>query len=159
MGIEIRTLTPTIGAEISGVDLAGELTNREFDAVHQALLDHCVIFFRDQDLTIDQHKAFGARFGKLHVHPNAGKRYPEHPEILTIEAGPASKRVAGEVWHPNQRSTTEPDGSYVLEVPYSDERELLGDLLRFGADVEVLAPQDLRSRIKKALHGAVGRYV
>jgi predicted DNA-binding transcriptional regulator YafY len=67
--------------------------------------------------------------------------------------------VAGEVWHPNQRSATEGDGSYVLEIPYSDERELLGDLLRFGADVEVMAPADLRSRIKRALHEAVGRYV
>ena len=60
---------------------------------------------------------------------------------------------------PSQRGTTEPDGSYVLEIPYSDDRELLGDLLRFGADVEVLAPPDLRSRIKRALHEAVGRYV
>ena len=55
MSIVIRTLTPTIGAEISGVDLAGPMTNQEFDAVHQALLDHCVIFFRDQVMTIDQH--------------------------------------------------------------------------------------------------------
>ncbi|TSA11067.1 MAG: WYL domain-containing protein, partial [Comamonadaceae bacterium] len=67
--------------------------------------------------------------------------------------------VAREVWHPNQRSTTDVDGSYLLEIPYSDERELLGDLLRFGADVEVMAPPDLRSRIKRALHEAVGRYV
>jgi predicted DNA-binding transcriptional regulator YafY len=67
--------------------------------------------------------------------------------------------VAGETWHPNQRTHTEADGSYVLEIPYSDERELLGDLLRFGADVEVLEPADLRNRIKRALHAAGGRYV
>ena len=67
--------------------------------------------------------------------------------------------VAGERWHSKQRSETLADGSYVLEIPYSDERELVGDLLRFGADVEVMAPQDLRSRIKRALHEALGRYV
>lgn len=67
--------------------------------------------------------------------------------------------MSGENWHTNQRSSTEADGSYVLEVPYSDERDLMGDLLRFGADVEVLAPPDLRSRIKRALHEAAGRYV
>ena len=120
MSIEIRTLTPTIGAEISGVDLAGPMTNQEFDAVHQALLDHCVIFFRDQVMTIDQHKAFGARFGKLHVHPNAPKRYAEHPEILTIEAGPQSKRVAGEVWHSDVSCDAEPPMGSILhlqEVP------------------------------------------
>ena len=78
----------------------------------------------------------------------------------TLKFTPERARwVAGEVWHPNQRSKTEADGSYLLEIPYSDERELLGDLLRFGADVEVLAPPDLRSRIKRALHEAVGRYV
>jgi len=67
--------------------------------------------------------------------------------------------VAGEHWHPHQRGSTQADGSYVLEIPYSDERELMGDLLRFGADVEVMAPPDLRGRIKRALHEAVGRYV
>ena len=78
----------------------------------------------------------------------------------TLKFTPERARwVAGETWHPNQRSATQADGSYLLEIPYSDERELLGDLLRFGAGVEVLAPPDLRSRIKRALHEAVGRYV
>ena len=78
----------------------------------------------------------------------------------TIKFTPERARwVAGEIWHPHQRSSTQADGSYVLEIPYSDERELMGDLLRFGADVEVMAPPDLRSRIKRALHEAVGRYV
>ncbi len=67
--------------------------------------------------------------------------------------------VSGETWHPNQRASTQADGSYVLEIPYSDERELMGDLLLFGADVEVLEPQDLRTRIKRALHEAVGKYI
>ncbi len=47
----------------------------------------------------------------------------------------------------------------MLEIPYSDERELVGDLLRFGADVEVLEPAELRAKVKRALHEAVGRYV
>ena len=50
-------------------------------------------------------------------------------------------------------------GSYVLQVPYSDERELVGDILRFGAEVEVVEPADLRARAKRALHEAAGRYV
>ena len=59
----------------------------------------------------------------------------------------------------SKRYASQADGSYVLEVPYSDEREQLGDLLRFGKDAEVLAPPDMRSRINWALHEAVGRYV
>ncbi len=58
-----------------------------------------------------------------------------------------------------QRSATAGDGSYLLELQYSDERELIGDLLRFGADVKVLAPFDLRNRMKRALHEAAGQYV
>lgn len=78
----------------------------------------------------------------------------------TLKFTPERARwVAGENWHPHQRGSTQADGSYVLEIPYSDERELMGDMLRFGADVEVMAPPDLRSRIKRALHEALGRYV
>jgi len=67
--------------------------------------------------------------------------------------------VAQEHWHPKQRSQTLADGSYVLEIPYSDARELVGDLLRYGADVEVLEPAELRVRVHRALLEAVGRYV
>jgi len=51
--------------------------------------------------------------------------------------------VAGEVWHAQQKGAFEEDGSYVLEVPYHDGRELVMDVLRHGADVEVLAPTEL----------------
>ena len=84
--IEVRKTTPTIGAEIFGVDLANPFTDRQFEDIHQALLENLVIFFRDQKLSVEQHKAFGARFGKLHIHPNAPKEVPDHPEILVIKA-------------------------------------------------------------------------
>jgi alpha-ketoglutarate-dependent taurine dioxygenase len=53
--IEVRKTTPTIGAEIFGVDLSLQLSNQQFDEIHQALMENLVIFFRDQKLTIDQH--------------------------------------------------------------------------------------------------------
>ena len=46
-----------------------------------------------------------------------------------------------------------------MEISYSDERQLVGDLLRFGVDVEVLEPAVLRAKVKRALPQAVGRYV
>lgn len=106
--IEVRKLTPTIGAEIFGVDLAKELGNQQFQEIHDALMEHCVIFFRDQKLSVDQHKAFGARFGKLHVHPNAPKLVEAHPEILVIKADENSKHVAGEEWHSDVSCDPEP---------------------------------------------------
>jgi predicted DNA-binding transcriptional regulator YafY len=66
--------------------------------------------------------------------------------------------VAAEQWHPNQRSRTEPDGSYVLELPYSDSRELVMDILRQGAEVEVLAPASLRDEVKRTAARIVSRY-
>ena len=70
----------------------------------------------------------------------------------------AARWVAAQSWHPNQRARFEPDGSYVLEVPYAHDRELLMEILKHGADVEVLAPDSLRSRVAQALHAAAERY-
>jgi len=58
--------------------------------------------------------------------------------------------VQAEEWHPEQKGTVNSDGTYTLEIPYSDERELLGDILRYGADVEVLGPKSLRESVKES---------
>ena len=69
---ELRTLTPHIGAEIRGLDVSKPLTDEQAIELEQAFLDWMVLAIRDQQLTRDQHKAFGRRFGKLHVHPMHG---------------------------------------------------------------------------------------
>ena len=69
--ITITPKSPTIGAEIGGVDLADELSDATTAMIRRALLDHKVLFFRDQDITTEQHLAFGRRFGELEVHPFA----------------------------------------------------------------------------------------
>lgn len=66
--------------------------------------------------------------------------------------------VSAEQWHPQQRTRFEPDGSFVLELPYSDPRELVMDVLRHGAEVEVLAPQDLRAAMKRMIVDMQARY-
>lgn len=66
--------------------------------------------------------------------------------------------VRGETWHPKQRGHEEADGSYVLEVPYSDDREMLGEILRYGAEVRVLGPKELRLRVQRALLEAATAY-
>ena len=57
--------------------------------------------------------------------------------------------VAQESWHPKQKGRFDADGSWLLEFPYADHRELIMDILKFGADVEVLAPADLRQRVAR----------
>jgi taurine dioxygenase len=123
MGVQalaIRKSTPNIGAEVFGVDLSGPLGNEQFREVHDALMDHLVIFFRDQRVGAEQHKAFGRRFGKLHVHPAAPSVLPDHPEIFVIKADANSRRVAGEDWHSDVSCDPQPPmGSilYLTEVP------------------------------------------
>ena len=96
--IQVRKINPVIGAEISGVDLSRALDERQFQEVHDALMENLVVFFRDQTITIEQHKAFGRRFGALHIHPNAPQELADHPEILVINADEKSRHVAGEEW-------------------------------------------------------------
>lgn len=67
--------------------------------------------------------------------------------------------VAGETWRPMQESAFDADGSYLLSFPYADDRELLGDIMSFGADVQVLAPTALRTKVQKDFLEAAAKYV
>jgi predicted DNA-binding transcriptional regulator YafY len=66
--------------------------------------------------------------------------------------------VAREYWHPKQKGELQTDGSYLLHIPYSDDRELLMDILKYGEEVEVLAPKALRARVRNALQQALYHY-
>jgi predicted DNA-binding transcriptional regulator YafY len=65
--------------------------------------------------------------------------------------------VAAETWHSGQRGRFEEDGSYVLELPYADERELVMDILRHVPHVEVVGPDSLRREIAGKLRAAIGK--
>ncbi|MBS4097552.1 MAG: YafY family transcriptional regulator [Sulfuricella sp.] len=66
--------------------------------------------------------------------------------------------VSRESWHPQQESHFDAAGNYWLRVPYSDDRELLMDILRHGSHVEVLAPDALRQRVAAELQASMGKY-
>ena len=66
--------------------------------------------------------------------------------------------VANEVWHPGQRSQFLPDGSYVLEVPYGEDWELVQDILKQGSAVEVLAPESLRKKVFESIAAMLATY-
>ncbi|MDP2266136.1 MAG: YafY family protein [Thiobacillus sp.] len=66
--------------------------------------------------------------------------------------------VAEEIWHPEQQSRWLEDGRYELRLPYSDDRELLMDILKYGADVEIVAPVELREAVKNLLEMAASQY-
>lgn len=66
--------------------------------------------------------------------------------------------VSAERWHPRQKGQFLEDGSYRLELPYSDMRELTADILRYGADVAVESPEELREAVRSKLQSALQRY-
>ena len=66
--------------------------------------------------------------------------------------------VSKQVWHPEQKSRWLDDGSYELEVPFNDERELINDILSHANDVVVIAPPSLRVNIKLKINQLLGRY-
>jgi predicted DNA-binding transcriptional regulator YafY len=70
----------------------------------------------------------------------------------------AARWVSAQNWHPDQRVRVESDGSYVMEIPYAADRELLMEILKFGADVEVLEPKALRLQVSEALKQAARKY-
>src|SRR5688500_9136861 len=93
----IRPLTAAIGAEISGVDLAQELDDDTVAAIRQALLEHLVVFFRDQDLDDDRHLAFALRFGPLSISPLA-TRYQDSPAVTVLDQV-APRGEGADEWH------------------------------------------------------------
>jgi taurine dioxygenase len=117
--IEIRPIAGNIGAEIFGVDIAANPDDETIGQVRQALLDHCVIFFRDQDFDAEQHKHFTRRFGKIFLHPNY-QGMTRDPEIVDIVRAPGDERIVGEEWHTDTTMVAEPPMGailYAIDVP------------------------------------------
>lgn len=118
--ITVNPIAGALGAELSGVQL-GNLNDETFQEIHTALLQHQVVFFRDQELTRDQHKAFGRRFGELHVHPFLQPLKSEgHPEFVVLESDAKHPFVA-EAWHSDVTFQDEPPMGSVLRCVAAPE--------------------------------------
>jgi taurine dioxygenase len=114
--IRLERLTPRIGAEICDMDLSQPLSEAQLQAVNDALLEHQVIFFRDQHLTPSQQKAFGRRFGPLHIHPASSNHADGHPEVMVVHADETSRWVTGEHWHSDVSCEEAPPMGSILHV-------------------------------------------
>ena len=123
--LTISPLTPAIGAEIGGIDLAADDIAERVPEIRAALLEHGVIFFRDQHLTEEQHIAFARHFGELEIHPATPKAQINR-EILRIAHGPDSRGQENS-WHSDVTWREKPSLGSILravEVP-----EVGGDTL------------------------------
>ncbi len=147
--IEVRPIAGALGAEVSGVDLSEPLSNAQFAEIHQALLDHLVIFFRDQDLTVDQHKDFARRFGSLDldrfVVPLDG-----HPEVMVVSKEPEEKLNFGNGWHQDVLFQEKPALGSLL---YARETPPIGGDTMFAN--QYLAYESLSDGMRAMLDGLV----
>jgi taurine dioxygenase len=113
--ITVYKLSPNIGAEIGGIDLSRPVAPETLAEVRDALTENQVIFFRDQRITIDQHKDFARLFGELFVHP-ASKPVEGHRELIRIHADENSTKVAGEEWHTDTSCEPAPPMGSILHM-------------------------------------------
>ncbi|HCZ10036.1 MAG TPA: taurine dioxygenase [Flavobacteriaceae bacterium] len=114
--MEINRFSPSVGAEIRGINLSRGLTDEEFKEVHKAFLDHQVLFFREQkEIPPEVHVEIGKRFGNLHFHP-AAPQMEGHPEIFVIHTHRDSKIANGEFWHSDVSCDEEPPLGTMLQL-------------------------------------------
>jgi taurine dioxygenase len=119
--IDVRPVTGVVGAEIGGIDLSQPIDNEVSKELYSAFLDHHVIFFRDQELNLDQLRRFGDVFGTLYQSSYApsyeGHQFLHH---VVREAEAPSSRNAGDRWHVDLSADTIPMlgfGLYCLDAP------------------------------------------
>ena len=113
-GLEIRPLTPVIGAEIRGVDLREPLAGEEVAAIERAFLARQVLFFRGRDVPVDRLLDFGRHFGNVSLPPIA-PAHPEHPDVMVFEL--VDPRGAGaDTWHVDAIYTEEPPKATILQA-------------------------------------------
>jgi taurine dioxygenase len=116
MGIDITPVGRTIGAMVEGVSLAG-LGADEAEAVRRAMVDHGVLFLRDQPLTHAEHLALGRCFGPLHHHPTAmAQEVQVPPGLLRIHADERTRHSAGFKWHSDVSCDEEPPMASILTL-------------------------------------------
>ena len=111
------------------------------------VLDAAAFDVREADLDEHYASAYGIFGGKA-------------DKLAVLRFTPERARwVADERWHPQQEGKWLADGSYELRIPYREARELLMDVMRQGASVEVIAPEELRQAIRTELRLAASRYL
>lgn len=111
--LDIRPVAGALGAEIFGVDLSQELSEETVAEIRKALLDHLVIFFRDQDITADDHLRFAKYFGKAVEYPLV-KGLEGYPEIMTVVKLEHEKLNFGGLWHSDTTYLEEPPLGSIL---------------------------------------------
>jgi taurine dioxygenase len=124
-GFDLVHLSPTLGTEVLGIDIGGHLDDATISYLSNLLVERKVIFFRDQGIDVEQHIAFGRRFGEVEIHPFT-PNMDNHPEVVCLNNNEENPPRIN-VWHSDVTWRKEPSLGSILrarEVP-----EVGGDTL------------------------------
>ena len=153
--MEIKLLSGALGAEIKGIDLT-DVSDENFKKINDLLLEHKVIFFRDQPITKEQQIALAEKFGPLETHAYV-KGLDNFPEIVRIIKGKEEKNQWGENWHSDVSYNSKPTKAVILKsikIP-----PVGGDTCFSNMELawETLDPK-IKEKIqdKKAVHSSLG---
>ena len=155
MKTEIKLLSGALGAEIVGIDLT-DISDENFKKINNLLLEHKVIFFRDQPITKEQQIALAEKFGPLETHAYV-KGLDNYPEIVRIIKGKEEKNQWGENWHSDVSYNSKPTKAVILKsikIP-----PVGGDTCFSNMELawETLDPKIQEKIIdKKAVHSSLG---
>jgi taurine dioxygenase len=155
--LSVRPTGAALGAEILGVDLAGEIDDATFSRIVALWHEHEVVFFRGQKLTPEQHVRFSRRFGELELHVRKDCCRPGFHELfvvsnIVVDGKPIGSQDAGLFWHSDLCYLKEPSrGSlfYAHEVPHDESGKALGDTRFASATAAYRAlPEDIQRKIE-----------
>ena len=160
--LNVIPLTEKVGAEITAIDLAGELADRTIAQVTSALGNFGVIVVRDQQLSIEQFLAFSRRIGPLTIHPLKQFSKPGFPELMVnsniVEDGkPVGLADGGQDWHTDGAYLERPHRAtilYAVEVPVKDGVAVGDTMFASTAWAYESLPQETRAKLAglRAVH-------
>ena len=153
--MELKLLSGALGAEIDGIDLK-KVTSNNFKTINDLLLEHKVIFFRDQNITPEEQLRLASHFGPIEQHAYVKGR-KEYPEIVRIIKKPNEKNQWGENWHSDVSYNIKPTKAVILrsiKIP-----PVGGDTMFANMELawETL-DKNIKEKIKdkKAVHSSLG---
>ena len=153
--MDIKLLSGALGAEVDGINLK-DSSDKNFKIINDLLLEHKVIFFRNQSITTEEHKALARKFGPLENHAYVKGR-ENHPEIVRIIKDPNEKNQWGENWHSDVSYNIKPTKAVILRSikipPVGGDTVFSNMQLAF----ETL-DKNIKEKIsdKKAVHSSLG---
>jgi len=162
--VHIRRITPTIGVEITGIDLIQPVSDADFAAIKEAWLTHKVAVFPDQNLQESDLMRFGERFGELEIHVRSTYHSRQNKEVMVVSNLKEDGKAIGvlgdgeAVWHIDQSYMPQPTFGTILfgeKIPAEGGDTWFADLEAAYARM----PAELRAKVEgKRIVNSVDRH-